>query len=109
MDKKPDAYKTIGEVSKELNIPTHILRFWETKFEKLKLVKRKNKHRYYSKEDIIFILNIKKMVSEEGYTIKGVQKNLINNKNIVSFNNEEEYLRLINEIKIDINNIINSQ
>ena len=49
------------------------------------------------------------MVSEEGYTIKGVQKNLINNKNIVSFNNEEEYLRLINEIKIDINNIINSQ
>ena len=107
MDKKPDAYKTIGEVSKELNIPTHILRFWETKFEKLKLVKRKNKHRYYSKEDIIFILNIKKMVSEEGYTIKGVQKNLKNNKNIGSFNNEEEYLRLINEIKIDINNIIN--
>ena len=53
MDKKPDAYKTIGEVSKELNIPTHILRFWETKFEKLKLVKRKNKHRYYSKEDTV--------------------------------------------------------
>ena len=74
MDKKFDAYKTIGEVSKELNIPTHIIRFWETKFERLKSVKRKNNHRYYSKEDIIFILSIKKLVSEEGYTIKGVQK-----------------------------------
>ena len=49
MDKKPDAYKTIGEVSKELNIPTHILRFWETKFEKLKLVKRKNKQHFEKK------------------------------------------------------------
>ena len=109
MDKKFDAYKTIGEVSKELNIPTHIIRFWETKFERLKLVKRKNNHRYYSKEDMIFILNIKKLVTEDGYTIKGVQKNLKNNKNIDSFNNEEEYLRLLNEIKIDINNIINGE
>ena len=109
MDKKPDAYKTIGEVSKELNIPTHIIRFWETKFERLKSVKRKNNHRYYSKEDIIYILNIKKLVSEEGYTIKGVQKNLINNKNIDAVNNEEQYLRLLNEIKIDINNIINGE
>ena len=109
MDKKIDAYKTIGEVSKELNIPTHIIRFWETKFERLKSVKRKNNHRYYSKEDIIYILNIKKLVSEEGYTIKGVQKNLINNKNIDAINNEEQYLRLLNEIKIDINNIINGE
>ena len=109
MGKKFDAYKTIGEVSKELNIPTHIIRFWETKFERLKSVKRKNNHRYYSKEDMIFILNIKKLVTEDGYTIKGVQKNLKNNKNIDSFNNEEEYLRLLNEIKIDINNIINGE
>ena len=109
MDKKFDAYKTIGEVSKELNIPTHIIRFWETKFERLKSVKRKNNHRYYSKEDIIFILSIKKLVSEEGYTIKGVQKSIINNKKINSFNYEEEYLRLLNEIKVDINNIINGE
>ena len=109
MDKKFDAYKTIGEVSKELNIPTHIIRFWETKFERLKLVKRKNNHRYYSKEDMIFILNIKKLVAEEGYTIKGVQKSLKNNKNRDTFNNEEEYLQLLNEIKTDINNIINGE
>ena len=109
MDKKFDAYKTIGEVSKELNIPTHIIRFWETKFERLKLVKRKNNHRYYSKEDMIFILNIKKLVAEEGYTIKGVQKNLKNKKNRDTFNNEEEYLQLLNEIKTDINNIINGE
>ena len=109
MGKNFDAYKTIGEVSKELNIPTHIIRFWETKFERLKLVKRKNNHRYYSKEDMIFILNIKKLVAEEGYTIKGVQKNLKNNKNRDTFNNEEEYLQLLNEIKTDINNIINGE
>ena len=109
MGKNFDAYKTIGEVSKELNIPTHIIRFWETKFERLKLVKRKNNHRYYSKEDMIFILNIKKLVAEEGYTIKGVQKNLKNKKNRDTFNNEEEYLQLLNEIKTDINNIINGE
>jgi len=109
MGKNFDAYKTIGEVSKELNIPTHIIRFWETKFERLKLVKRKNNHRYYSKEDMIFILNIKKLVAEEGYTIKGVQKSLKNNKNRDTFNNEEEYLQLLNEIKTDINNIINGE
>lgn len=109
MGKNFDAYKTIGEVSKELNIPTHIIRFWETKFERLKLVKRKNNHRYYSKEDMIFILNIKKLVAEEGYTIKGVQKNLKNKKNRDTFNNEEEYLHLLNEIKTDINNIINGE
>ena len=109
MGKKFDAYKTIGEVSKELNIPTHIIRFWETKFERLKLVKRKNNHRYYSKEDMIFILNIKKLVTEDGYTIKGVQKYLKNNKNRDTFNNEEEYFQLLNEIKTDINNIINGE
>ena len=46
MNKKVDALKTIGEVSKELKIHTHIIRFWETKFDKLKSVKRKNNHRY---------------------------------------------------------------
>jgi hypothetical protein len=58
---------------------------------------------------MIFILNIKKLVAEEGYTIKGVQKSLKNNKNRDTFNNEEEYLQLLNEIKTDINNIINGE
>lgn len=107
MDKNMDAYKTIGEVSKELNIPAHILRFWESKFDKLKSVKRKNNHRYYNKDDINFIKYLKNMISEEGYTIKGVQKNLGKAKKVNCLNNEEEYLQLLREIKRDIYNIIN--
>ena len=109
MDKQIDALKTIGEVSKELKIHTHIIRFWETKFDKLKSVKRKNNHRYYSKNDIYFIKYVNKLISEEGYTIKGVQKYLEKDKNIKLVSNEEEYLKLLNEIKTDICNIINEK
>ena len=91
MNKKVDALKTIGEVSKELKIHTHIIRFWETKFDKLKSVKRKNNHRYYSKDDIFFIKYVNK------------------DKNIKLVNNEEVYLKLLNEIKTDICNIINEK
>ena len=110
MNKNKEAYKTIGEVSKELGIPTHVLRFWESKFNRLKLIKRKNNHRYYNKEDISFLLNIKKLISEEGYTIKGVQNFLKKDNVLVKniFNKEEIYLDLINEIKTDIYNIINN-
>jgi len=73
MNKTKEAYKTIGEVAKELDVPAHVLRFWENKFDRLKLIKRKNKHRYYNLEDISFLKDIKKLINEEGYTIKGVQ------------------------------------
>ena len=109
MNKQVNALKTIGEVSKELKIHTHIIRFWESKFDKLKSVKRKNNHRYYSKDDIFFIKYINKLISEEGYTIKGVQKHLEKDKNIKLVNKEEEYLNLLNEIKTDIYNIINEK
>ena len=109
MDKNINAYKTIGEVSTELDIPTHIIRFWETKFERLKLVKRRNKHRYYSKEDILFLKKVKKLISEEGYTIKGVQKYLGKNKSKDLVSHEEEYFQLLSEIKTEINSIINDK
>jgi DNA-binding transcriptional MerR regulator len=109
MDKQINAYKTIGEVSKELEISSHIIRFWETKFYKLKLVKRRNNHRYYSKEDVFFIKYLKKLISEEGYTIKGVQKHLAKNKAKDSVSHEEEYFQLLNEIKTDIKNIIDNK
>ena len=110
MDKLKGAYKTIGEVSKELDIPSHILRFWENKFNRLKLIKRKNNHRYYNEEDISFLLTVKKLINEEGYTIKGVQIYLGKEakRSNSPLNNEKEYLQIINEIKIDINNIINN-
>ena len=109
MNKQMDALKTIGEVSKELNIPSYIIRFWETKFQKLKSIKRINSHRYYSKEDILFLKYLKKLISEEGYTIKGVQKYLQKDKDLIFVSHEEEYLELLKEIKIDINNIINEK
>ena len=109
MDKLKGAYKTIGEVSKELDIPSHILRFWESKFDRLRLIKRKNNHRYYNAEDISFLIHIRQLINEEGYTIKGVQIYLSKAKKTNSpSNNEKEYLQIINEIKIDINNIINN-
>jgi len=109
MNKQTDALKTIGEVSNELKIHAHIIRFWETKFDKLKSVKRKNNHRYYSKEDIFFLKYLNKLISEEGYTIKGVQKHLKKDKNIKFVNHEEEYFELLKDIKKDINSIINDK
>ena len=98
MDKETGAYKPIGEVSNEINVPAHILCFWESKFDRLKLIKRKNNHRYYNLEDISFLKNIKKLINEEGYTIKGAQT-FLKKSNILkkkSYNQENTYLDLIN-------------
>jgi len=109
MDKTKDAYKTIGEVSRELDVLPHVLRFWESKFDRLKLIKRKNNHRYYNKEDLFFLLKIKKLIHEEGYTIKGAQLYFKKNNVLIKkiYNKEEVYLELIHEIKKDISDIIN--
>ena len=109
MDKTKNAYKTIGEVSRELGIYPHVLRFWENKFDRLKLIKRKNNHRYYNNDDLSFLLRIKKLIHEEGYTIKGVQLHLKKNNVIIKneHNKEDSYLELIHEIKKDISDIIN--
>tara|TARA_B110000240_G_C13110365_1_gene288114 strand:+ start:156 stop:488 length:333 start_codon:yes stop_codon:yes gene_type:complete len=109
MNKTKDAYKTIGEVSRELDVFPHVLRFWESKFDRLKLIKRKNNHRYYNSEDLSFLLNIKKLINEEGYTIKGVQI-LLKKDNLLikkKSNKEKIYLELLNEIKKDIKDIVN--
>ena len=76
VDKSYTAYKTIGEVSKELNIPTYVLRFWETKFKIIKPLKRKNGHRYYTLDNISVLSNIKTLLQKDGLTIKGAQKKL---------------------------------
>ncbi len=72
--KSPDAFRTITEVSAELELPQHVLRFWETKFPQIKPVKRRGGRRYYRPEDIVLIKGIKSLLYVEGYTIKGVQK-----------------------------------
>ena len=76
MQKSASAYKTISEVSEMLNIPAHVLRFWESKFSQLKPMKRSGGRRYYRLEDIALLETIKSLLYVEGYTIKGAQASL---------------------------------
>lgn len=74
MDKAPEAFRTISEVAAELDIPKHVLRFWETKFPQLKPMKRGGGRRYYRPEDVDLLRGIRTLLYDEGYTIKGLQK-----------------------------------
>ena len=76
MQKSASAYKTISEVSEMLDIPAHVLRFWESKFSQLKPMKRSGGRRYYRQEDIALLETIKSLLYDEGYTIKGAQASL---------------------------------
>ena len=72
--KSETAFRTIGEVAEDLDIPAHVLRFWESKFPQLKPLKRGGGRRYYRPEDIQLLRHIRQCLYQEGYTIRGVQK-----------------------------------
>ena len=72
--KSPDAFRTIGEVSEELAVPQHVLRFWETKFPQVRPLKRSGGRRYYRPEDVALLRHIQHLLHAEGYTVRGVQK-----------------------------------
>jgi len=72
--KAPTAFRTISEVAEDLQIPQHVLRFWETKFPQLKPLKRGGGRRYYRPEDIALLRRIGDLLYTQGYTIKGVQR-----------------------------------
>lgn len=72
--KAADAFRTISEVAEDLNVPQHVLRFWETRFFQVRPVKRGGGRRYYRPEDVALIKKIHHLLYTEGYTIKGVQK-----------------------------------
>src|SRR6516162_4085471 len=72
--KSGTAYRTTGEVSEELDLPAHVLRFWESKFPELKPLKRGGGRRYYRPEDVDLLRQIRQFLYQEGYTIRGVQK-----------------------------------
>jgi DNA-binding transcriptional MerR regulator len=72
--KSATAFRTIGEVVQELDVPAHVLRFWETKFAELKPLKRRGGRRYYRPEDVDLLRRIRQHLYQEGYTIRGVQK-----------------------------------
>jgi len=81
MDKSPDAFRTISEVAEDLDLPQHVLRFWETRFTQIKPMKRGGGRRYYRPQDVDLIKGIRHMLYDQGYTIKGVQKLLRENGN----------------------------
>jgi DNA-binding transcriptional MerR regulator len=72
--KADGAFRTISEVADELDVPQHVLRFWETKFSQVKPLKRGGGRRYYRPEDVSLLKHIHNLLYTEGYTIKGVQK-----------------------------------
>ena len=78
-DKAPDAFRTISEVAEDLDLPQHVLRFWETRFPQIKPLKRGGGRRYYRPDDVILLRGIRHLLYGEGYTIKGVQRILKEN------------------------------
>jgi len=73
-DKDPGALKTIGELSQELGVAQHILRYWETRFPQLKPMQRAGNRRYYRPADVELTRRIHRLLNQEGYTVRGVQK-----------------------------------
>jgi DNA-binding transcriptional MerR regulator len=74
LDKSPDAFRTISEVAEDLDLPQHVLRFWETRFSQIKPLKRGGGRRYYRPEDVHLLRGIRYLLYGQGYTIKGVQR-----------------------------------
>ncbi len=73
-NKAPDAFRTISEAADDLDLPQHVLRFWETRFPQIKPLKRGGGRRYYRPDDLEFLRGLKHLLHEQRYTIKGVQK-----------------------------------
>ena len=108
--KSPEAFRTISEVSKDLSLPQHVLRFWETKFAQIKPIKRGGGRRYYRPEDVDLLKGIKNLLYNDGYTIRGVQKVIKENgsKNIL-FSNSKANTKLEQKTFTDRENIYTSE
>ena len=74
MAKGPEAFRTISEAADELHVPQHVLRFWETKFAFIRPMKRAGGRRFYRPTDIAVLRGVRRLLHDEGYTIKGVQR-----------------------------------
>ncbi len=110
--KSPQAFRTISEVSNETKIPTHVLRFWESKFPKINPLKRSGNRRYYRPDDVKLIIKIKTLLYENGYTVRGVQKLLEekNQNNLTEFSDIGSQTNIKEELKkilVDIDKLIN--
>ncbi len=115
VNKSKSAFRTIAEVADELDVATHVLRFWETKFPQIKPMKRSGGRRYYRPDDVALVRKIRDLLYEKRYTIEGVQK-VIKEKGLKSFLGEEimpdffetrEDIELNEEIRLFLENITN--
>ena len=108
--KSPEAFRTISEVSKDISLPQHVLRFWETKFAQIKPIKRGGGRRYYRPEDVDLLKGIKNLLYNDGYTIRGVQKVIRENgsKNIL-FSNNKANIKVQQKTFTDNENNYNSE
>ena len=106
--KSPEAFRTISEVSKDLSLPQHVLRFWETKFVQIKPIKRGGGRRYYRPEDVKLLKGIKSLLYNDGYTIRGVQKVIKENgtKKLLTIQREN---KVFTEIRKDNNDQVEQQ
>lgn len=91
MNKSPDAFRTISEVAEDLDLPQHVLRFWETRFTQIKPMKRGGGRRYYRPDDVDLLKGIRHLLYDEGYTIRGVQRILKDqgNRYVIGIGNGE--------------------
>ena len=90
--KSATAFRTISEVSDELDVPQHVLRFWETKFPQVRPLKRGGGRRYYRPEDVTLLRKIQRLLYSEGYTIKGVQRLLKDQRQLGTDSEDAESL-----------------
>ena len=74
MDKAPGAFRTISEVADEIDVPQHVLRFWESRFTQIRPMKRGGGRRFYRPEDVDLLRGVRHLLYGEGYTIRGVQR-----------------------------------
>ena len=110
--KSPQAFRTISEVSSETKIPTHVLRFWESKFPTINPLKRSGNRRYYRPDDVKLIIKIKTLLYENGYTVRGVQKLLEQKQKnylskLSSIESQTNIKEELNKILEDIDKLIN--
>jgi DNA-binding transcriptional MerR regulator len=100
-NKSAEAFRTIREVAEVIDVPQHVLRFWESKFRQVDPLKRGGGRRYYRPDDVILIKKIKQLLYDDGYTIKGVQKllNESKNKNVVV---EKSLINTVSKTDTDI-------
>ena len=99
-NKSSEAFRTIREVAEIIDVPQHVLRFWESKFRQVNPLKRGGGRRYYRPDDVILIKRIKKLLYDDGYTIKGVQKLLNESKNKNDLLVKKSSIKTVSDTKI---------